>query len=172
MITNSEAQDLIEIVADLDTPLTLPEACDVLRDAMDAAEHWEKERKFVCAALQAQLDTLEAPYRAAEKTVDELKEVVKLRIVGMVEAANDLIAQQIKTKQQLTPLEYPKGLTSKRKLVLTIADPDALNPDFLKAVPDYGVIQAAVEQGHDVAGVDVSHEISVSLNRSHYAGVV
>ncbi len=171
MLTTQDATELVNALADLETPVSVEDCCDALRDAANAREAEDTAQKEACAELQAKIDAIAQPYKERKSLYGELQETAKLRIVAAIEADDKAQRDAIKAAAQLPPkLELPKGLSMKRETLISVPPNavDLLDESYLRLVPDMKAIEADVRRGKVIEHVTTQEEISVSLNRANY----
>lgn len=171
MLTESECSPAIDLLCDLDVPLTLHEQCSLLAEAMTAIEDEIADSAVACTELKRAYDEARAPFLARSKVFAEVISAAKARIEATLAADEAKRRAQVEARAKVEqPLELPKGLRVKSATSIVSADTAQLREQFLSLVPNMSVIYEALARGEQVAGVETQIETSVSLNRKDFCG--
>lgn len=173
MLTESECSPAIDLLCDLDVPLTLHEQCSLLAEAMTATEDEKANSDVACAELKRAYDEARAPFLTRSKVFAEVISAAKARIEATLAVDEAKRRAQVEARTKVEqPLELPKGLRVKSETSIVSADTAQLSEQFLSLVPNTAAIEKALARGEQIAGVEVEIVTSVSLNRKDFAGIV
>jgi hypothetical protein len=151
------------------TPSTTDEMADVCAEihrAMDAADALQAAEDKATAEAKAVLEKLRAPFREQQAAAAALIVAGKAALVRRVEADEQALLDAVAAKSQVpAAVPLPKGLRSKRTVVLSSVDAALLTAEFLSIVPDTNAILSAAEAGLEVPGAVVDVKFGVVYTR-------
>lgn len=172
MLTGSDCSAAIDLLCDLEVPLTLREQCALLAEAMAAAEAEKVASDAATAKLKHAYDKARAPFLVRGKDFAEVIEAAKSRIEATLSADEAKRRAQVEARAQVEqPIEIPKGLRVKSETRIVSADTAQLDERFLTLVANADAIAKALASGETVAGVETEIALSVSLNRKDFTGI-
>lgn len=163
-----ERTELVKVLTQLEITDSdqLLAAVEALSEAMTAKDVADEEQTLATAALKAQLEVLEAPFKARVALEKKVIDAAKGALIRRLEADDAAERAAIDAQTEVpAPRKLPKGLSVKRTLLLESVDVKKLIPELTVRVANTDAILAAVAAGHDVDGVVTKEQIAVQFRR-------